>query len=162
MIHNCLQFIIGYFNKDMARIHHAMKVYTYACAIARAENLSEYHYNTIAYTALLHDIGIVVAEKKYNSCAGKYQEIEGPSVARSFLETTNCSNQQIDRICYIIGRHHTYSAIDNIDFQILVEADFLVNIFEENITLQAIENISKTYFKTEFGKQLLTQLYLNI
>lgn len=159
MIHNCLQFTIAYFNKDMARIYHAMKVYTYACAIARAENLSEYHYNSIAYTALLHDIGIVEAEKKYNSCAGKYQEIEGPAIARSFLETTNCSCQQIDRICYIIGHHHTYTVIDGIDFQILVEADFLVNIDEDHMSKSAVDSIASKYFLTPFGLQLLKDLY---
>ena len=61
---------------------------------------------------------------------------------------------------YLIGNHHSYDKIDGIDFQILVEADLLVNIYEDEIDEKAIGNIEKTIFKTKSGKQLLKLLYL--
>ncbi len=36
-----------------------------------------------------------------------------------------------ERVQYLIAHHHTYGNIDEMDYQILVEADFLVNIMEE-------------------------------
>ena len=50
--------------------------------------------------------------------------------------------------------------IDGIDFQILVEADFLVNIFEDSLGREAIESIGVRIFKTEGGKSLLKTMYL--
>jgi len=41
----------------------------------------------------------------------------------------------------LIGNHHTYDKIDGIDFQILVEADFLVNIYEDEINKESIKSI---------------------
>ena len=38
------------------------------------------------------------------------------------------------RVCWLIGHHHTYSNIRDIDHQILVEADFLVNMAEEHFS----------------------------
>ena len=37
----------------------------------------------------------------------------------------------IERVCYLIGHHHTYTGIEGRDYQILVEADFLVNLYED-------------------------------
>ena len=37
----------------------------------------------------------------------------------------------VERICFIIGHHHTYKAIDGLDFQILVEADSGFKIFSK-------------------------------
>ena len=34
----------------------------------------------------------------------------------------------IERVSYLVAHHHTYNEIDDVDYQILVEADFLVNI----------------------------------
>jgi hypothetical protein len=67
----------------------------------------------------------------------------------------------IDRVCFITGNHHTYTKIDGIDFQILVEADFLVNIFEDDLGREATESTGVRIFKTEAGKNLLRTMYLD-
>jgi hypothetical protein len=66
----------------------------------------------------------------------------------------------IDRVCYQIEHHHSYNYIDNIDFQILVEADFLVNIDENGMSKEQIKTIRDKYFKTDTGKKLVDTLYL--
>ncbi len=107
----------------------------------------------------MHDIGIVNAEKKYHSTAGNYQEIEGPPVAREMLKKHKLTDESLERICYLIGHHHSYPKIDGIDFQILVEADFLVNIFEDDMSAGAIASVRDKYFKTKAGKAIFDRLY---
>ena len=60
------------------------------------------------------------------------------------------------------GHHHTYNQIDGLDFQILVEADFLVNIFEDKMNVDQIASIRKQYFKTKTGIELLQSVYGHI
>jgi hypothetical protein len=59
----------------------------------------------------------------------------------------------------MIGNHHSYKNIDGLDFQILVEADFLVNIYEDNLDKGAIESIRKKIFKTATGLKILNSMY---
>lgn len=150
--------LIHYFAGDIKRINHALKVYAFAKSIAELEDVSGEKLQILELAAILHDIGIKESEKKYSSSSGKYQQIEGPPVARELLQEFELGQTIIDRICYLIGNHHTYIRIDEIDFQILVEADFLVNIFEDNFGQEQINSIQK-YFKTGTGKSYLDSMY---
>ena len=66
----------------------------------------------------------------------------------------------IDRAAYVVSHHHTYNGIDGPDYQILVEADFLVNLFEEDEPREAVEAACRNIFKTETGRKLLEQMFL--
>lgn len=153
------QKMIDYFGTDVRRINHALKVHAFARHIALSEGLSEEALFIVETVALLHDIGIKVAEEKYNSSSGHYQEIEGPAVARELLLDMQLPTQTLERIIYIIGNHHSYHKIDDIDFRIIVEADFLVNVFEDEIIMHAIKVFHDKYFETKTGKQLLAKMY---
>ena len=107
----------------------------------------------------MHDIGIKIAEQKYNSSNGKYQELEGPAPARERLEKLQVDTAVIDRVCFLIAHHHTYNNIDDLDYQILVEADFLVNLYEDNCSKQAIENALNRIFKTKTGINLCRTIF---
>jgi len=152
--------MILYNGNDVKRINHSLKVLGYAQAILKGETLNETLKKIILYTAVLHDIGIKESERKYNSSAWNYQEIEGPPVAEKMLLELNVSSDIIERVCFIIGNHHSYDKIDGIDFQILVEADFLVNIYEKGLSLSTIEDIKIDYFKTDPGKRLIDTMFL--
>ena len=65
----------------------------------------------------------------------------------------------VQRICFLIAHHHTYQSVDDIDYQILIEADFLVNMFEEKMSKEQIQIAKEKYFKTQTGKQLVMDLY---
>ena len=110
-------------------------------------------------TAFVHDIGIRIAEEKYGSCAGPLQEKEGPAAAKAMLEEIGYDEKLIDRVCHIVGHHHTYTNIDGIDYQILVEADFLVNLYEGNESHEAALTAYRKIFKTEAGKKMCRELY---
>ena len=151
--------MIAFFGHDVRRINHALKVHAFAMLIASREVDDIRTREIIGITALLHDIGIHEAERKYHSTAGNYQEIEGPPIARKILAGLMAPADIIDRVCFITGNHHTYPKIDGLDFQILVEADLLVNIFEDGIGTDAVESIEKKVFKTGAGKHLLKEMY---
>jgi HD superfamily phosphodiesterase len=136
-----------------------LKVYSFARNIAVLEGLDEDKRNLVEVSSILHDIGIKGSEVKYGSSSGRYQEIEGPPLAKEWLEEFKLEESFIERVCYLIGHHHSYSFIDDMDFQILVEADFLVNIYEDKIAEEQISLIREKYFRTKAGKELLDSIY---
>lgn len=154
-----LMKMIEYFGNDIKRINHALKVYGFAKAIAGGENLDGRLFETVETAAVLHDIGIKEAERRHNSSAGIYQELEGPPIAGTILENLKYSSEFADRVCFLVGHHHSYDKIDNIDFQILVEADFLVNLDEEKAPVESVLAVKRKYFKTGTGKKMIDSLF---
>lgn len=154
-----MQKMVRYLHGDARRIHHAIKVHSLVRNIALLSNLKRDKLTVLEITALLHDIGIPESERKYNSTAGHYQEMEGPPVARSILGGIGLDQDDLDRITYLIGHHHSYHLIDGVDFQILIEADFLVNLHEHSIDKEGAVKIREKYFKTPVGKQILNDMY---
>lgn len=153
--------MVAHFGRDTKRINHALKVYAFALVIGSVELPDRGMQETVSCTALLHDIGIPEAERKYGSPAGRYQQVEGPPIARKILEAAGVNPAVIERVCFITAHHHTYPAIDGVDFQVLVEADFLVNIFEEESGRETIESVHDHIFKTGTGRRLLRTMYLD-
>lgn len=151
--------MIDYFEGDVKRVEHALKVYGYSKCIGELEKLPEEKREILDLAAILHDIGIKESVRKYSSAAGHYQELEGPPVACELLREFSLSSEVLDRICFLIGHHHSYGKIDDIDFQILVEADFIVNISEDSINRSQVDTISQKYFKTQSGLAILNSLF---
>ena len=151
--------MIAFFSGDPKRIQHFMKVHSFARIIGTKEGLDETSLFILEAAAYTHDIGIRPAEEKYGRCDGKLQEQEGPIVAQRMLSDVGIENYLIDRICYLIGHHHTYDNIEGLDYQILVEADFLVNIYEDGLSREAANRALERVFKTEAGKKLFRILY---
>ena len=110
--------------------------------------------------ALLHDIGIIPARKEFGSGSGKFQEKVSDPLVREMLGSLGFDPAVIDRAAYVVSHHHTYKDIDGIDYQILVEAEFLVNLFEEDEPRSAVESVAQKIFKTETGRKLLEQMFL--
>jgi len=149
----------GYFGDDTKRKNHARKVTEYAEQLLKPEGGD---YQIVIGAAVLHDIGIHQAEKKYGSPAGKYQEIEGPPIAREILTALKFKPGQIDEICEIIGHHHSPGKINTQNFKILYDADWLVNLKDE-FDIQDREklgNIIQRVFLTESGRSLARRTYL--
>ena len=155
----CLK-MMQFNRQDPKRIQHFIKVHRFAQMIGRSEQLDEHMQFLTESAALVHDIGIRPAEEKYGYCNGKLQEQEGPPYARALLEELNYSEAEIVRICYLVGHHHTYTSIDGIDYQILVEADFLVNFYEDELDSAAVRSAYERIFRTETGKTVSWLSYL--
>lgn len=154
-----IQKMITYYAGDPKRIQHFLKVHSFAHLIGVSENLDERTQKILEIAAIVHDIGIKVSEEKYGSANGKYQEAEGPGVAFEMLKELDCPQDVIGRVCYLVGHHHTYTAIDGLDYQILVEADFLVNMYEGAMRPEAIQSVLNKIFRTKTGKWLCETMY---
>lgn len=151
--------MVRYYANDPKRIQHFIKVHDFAHIIGRLENLEEEKLDILETAAMVHDIGIKVSEEKYGDCSGKHQELEGPIIARAMLETLDFSDSVIDRVCYLVAHHHTYNEIDGPDYQILVEADFLVNLYEEHSSREAVEHALQHIFRTENGTGICRDMF---
>jgi predicted HD phosphohydrolase len=152
-----------YFKSDFKRIGHASKVARYAEKIGKKEggNLA-----VIFAAAYLHDIGIVEAERKYNSTAPKYQEEEGPPIAKAILVKLGAKENLVDEVCEIVGHHHHTKPDDNINFKVVYDSDMIVNI-EENMKENPLDNnklaemINKS-FLTETGRIVAREVLLKV
>ena len=110
---------------------------------------------------MLHDCGIKPGELKYGAdhAHGHVQEVEGPPEAEKMLKALDFAPADIERICYLIGHHHTYTNMDGLDYQILVEADFLVNMYEGNSSKETIANVMKNIFRTKTGLEICKDMF---
>lgn len=165
--HAALELAMAEYDKgDPKRIHHFAKVRTFARDIAEAEGVDERTRYIVEAAAIVHDAGIHESERVYGNAGGKHQEELGPGVARPLLEKAEYAPEAIERICWLIAHHHTYANIEGADCQILVEADFLVNIYEDAPDDAAArrhmaEQAKRHIFRTQTGTKLLELLYLS-
>lgn len=160
-IYQLTQEMIRFDRHDPMRIQHLLKVHSFAQLIGQAEQLDEHTQFITECAALVHDIGIRPAEEKFGNCSGKLQEQEGPAYARKMLQDLSFDEADIDRICYLVGHHHTYTNISGMDYQILVEADFLVNFYEDHLNENAIRTAYQKIFRTNAGKTLCRLCYFD-
>lgn len=157
MNNTLLEAMIAYDAHDPMRIQHFMKVYAFASLIGKQEGLDEKTQMILETAAITHDIGIHEAEKQYGNSAGKHQEELGPNLAIKMLTSLGYAPDVISRVAFLIGHHHTYHNMTGLDYQILVEADFLVNIYEDDI--KEIQTIKEKIFKTPTGLKILEDMY---
>lgn len=159
-IANIMKEMIAYSNGNTHDINHFIKVWTYAKTIAELENVDANTQYILEIAAILHDIACPVCRKKYGHTSGPVQEKEGAILAKEFLSNYDIPDGIIARICYLIGHHHTYNAIDGIDYQILIEADFIANCDESNYSINSISKMLNNIFKTQSGIAILKSIYL--
>lgn len=152
---------------DTLRIQHFLKVHDLAVTIGTLEEMPQGELDILEAAVILHDIGIHPAEKKYGNCAGPHQEELGPGEAVKLVSSVNenlpkefrISSDALERICFLIAHHHTYTGVDSLDWQILLEADFLVNLYEANEPVEAIMKVKETIFRTESGTRILDNMF---
>lgn len=145
---------------NLHEIEHMLKVYGYARTIGEEEGLDAATQRTLEIAAAVHDIGIPPALRKYGSDAGPYQEELGPGEARALLQRLGCDAPTIDRVCFLVGHHHTTANVDGIDYRILLEADFLVNAAHKKLGPAAVLAAKESFFRTETGVRYLESCLL--
>ncbi len=144
-----------YFRQDFKRIGHATKVARYAEQIAREEGAEP---AVVLSAAYLHDIGIHEAERKHQSTAARYQEEEGPPIAKEILTRLGASPPLIDEVCDIVGHHHHPRSEETANFKAVYDADLIVNLQENQEEGPSdpvrLEAVIQTAFLTESGRVL--------
>lgn len=142
-----------YFRQDFKRIGHASKVARFAENIGKKEagNMA-----VILAAAYLHDIGIQTAEQKHGSTAAKFQEEEGPPIARKILEKLGAPEPLIEEVCDIVAHHHHPRVEETINFKVLYDSDLIVNLEEKNketpVDRDQLSGIIQKSFLTDTGR----------
>jgi len=153
----------GVFAENQGMIEHTMKVYGYAMQIQQDEGGDSL---IVQAGALLHDIGIPKAKEVHGSSAGKYQEIEGPPIARKIMTKLDMKAEQIDLVCRIIANHHSAAdpaTVATPEFKAVWDADWLVNFpgrYREKSSEEKQDLIEQT-FKTAKGKALARSMFVD-
>lgn len=154
-----MEKMILYSEGNLTDINHFMKVYALAKTIGEREGLDQKTQKILEVAAIIHDIACPLCREKYGSTNGKLQEKEGGALARAFLKEAGAQEDLIERVVYLVEHHHTYTGVDGLDYRILLEADFLVNAAEGNISHMCNENVKKALFQTSSGLRLLKSMY---
>lgn len=147
------------FEGDQKRIDHALAVLNYAEQIQVVEGGDPL---VVKAAAILHDIGILEAERKYGSSAGKYQETEGPPIAEQILRRYDLDQEAVGHVCKIIANHHSAKDIDTLEFRIVWDADWLVNLPVDyaGASKAELQRIIDKTFKTRKGRQMAMSLFI--
>lgn len=159
MIAEVTKKMIDYSKGNLHDINHFIKVHSYARLIGQCEKIDDRTQKILEVAAIVHDIACPLCREKYGNTNGKYQEKEGEILTAEFLKDTGCPEEYIDRIIYLVGHHHTFSGVEGLDYQILLEADYLVNADESSYSRENIYNTLEKVFKTPTGIELLKSMY---
>lgn len=155
-----MRAMIKYDGGDVPRIQHFVKVHDFARMIGVAEDVGSEQLFILEAAAILHDVGIHAAEAKYGNSHGKHQEELGPAEAKKVLaDVGGFTEQQTERICWLIAHHHTYTNVTSQDHRILLEADFLVNSFEDNLSKEAIASFRENVFRSPSAIDMLNMMW---
>lgn len=154
-----MEKMIAFSDGNIHDIDHFIRVWTYARTIGELENLDRETQFLLEVAAITHDIACPLCRVKYGNTNGKYQEEEGVPMVKEFLSDIGIAEEVIDRVAFLVGHHHTFSGIDGIDYQILIEADYIANATENGYGQENIVNFMQKIMKTEGGKQILKAIY---
>ena len=158
-IYQIMENMIAFSKGNIHDIDHLIRVWAYARTIAQQEQLDEETQFITEVAAITHDIACPLCREKYGNTAGKYQEKEGAVLVKEFLSDTGMTKEQIERVSFLVGHHHTFSEIDGIDYQILIEADYIVNASESGYSRKNMENFMQKIMKTESGIRILKMVF---
>lgn len=154
-----MEKMLTFSNGNIHDIDHLIRVWTYAKIIGELEGLDSETQFTLEIAAITHDIACPLCRKKHGNTNGRHQEEEGVLMVRNFLSGTGISEGQIDRVAFLVGHHHTFTGIDGMDYQILVEADFIANATENGYSKESAANFMAKIMKTQSGKRILTTVF---
>jgi HD superfamily phosphodiesterase len=150
---------------DPKRIQHFVKVHALARTIALAEGMDPDQRYVVEAAALVHDIGIHESERIYGDSIGTHQEELGPKEARPMMERLGYAPEVVDRVCWLVAHHHHYAGAHDDDLQVLIEADMLVNVYEDSeddvdARRRMAESLRERVFRTKTGIKLLEAQFI--
>ena len=152
--------MIAFYQGNFHDIAHFLKVWAFAKTIGELESLDGHTQEVLELAAVIHDIACPLCREKYGNTDGKNQELESPPLVEEFFRDLPVEQPDVERISWLAAHHHTYTHVEGMDYQILLEADFLVNAGESGYERSAIENFRKNVFRTAAGTGLLDSMYL--
>jgi HD superfamily phosphodiesterase len=153
-ISQIMEKMIAFSDGNIHDIDHFVRVWNYAKTIAELEEIDSETQYILEVAAITHDIACPLCREKYGNTNGKHQEEEGIPLVKAFLSDSGMTKAQIDRVAFLVGHHHTFKEIDGLDWQILIEADYIANATENGYSKENISNFIHKIMKTESGIRL--------
>ncbi|MBQ1466264.1 MAG: HD domain-containing protein [Eubacteriaceae bacterium] len=151
--------MIAFSEGNIHDIDHLIRVWTYAKVIGESELQDAEAQYILEIAAITHDIACPLCREKYSNTNGKHQEEEGMAMVRTFLSDTDLTQEQIERVSFLVGHHHTLDGISGKDWQILVEADYIANASENDYSKENVRNFIGKIMKTECGIRLARDIF---
>ena len=151
--------MIAYSKANLHDIDHFLRVWAYAGTIGRLEGLDAQTQYVLEAAALLHDIACPLCREKYGNTNGKLQEREGMVLAEDFLRQTDLPEEVRARIVFLVGHHHSFTDVDGIDWQILLEADYIANASENGWSHAHVRNFLDRVANTPSGTALIRSVF---
>lgn len=152
--------MVQFYHGSVHDVSHFLKVYALAKTIGELEGLAPPMQETLELAAVVHDIACPLCREKYGNANGKKQELESPPLVEEFFSDLPVTLETVQRISWIVAHHHTYGLSDDLDYQILLEADYLVNAGESGYSAESVQSALHKIFRTKSGKELLSSLYM--
>ena len=159
IVSSAIEKMIAFYQGNLHDINHFLKVWAFARTIGEQEGLDDQTQLTLELAAVVHDIACPLCREKYGNTSGKHQEEESALLVAEFFKDVPAGELDVERITWLVTHHHTYTNVEGMDYQILLEADFLVNAGESEYSKQAIENFCRKVFRTEAGTHLLKSMF---
>ena len=154
-----MEKMIAFSNGNIHDIDHFVRVWNYARTIGALEGLDADTQYVLEVAAIVHDIACPLCREKYGNTGGKRQEEESAPMAADFLKDSGMTPEQIERVAYLVGHHHTFTGIDGVDYQILIEADYIANATENGYSKNNVRNFAEKVFRTGAGLRLLKSIF---
>ena len=154
-----MEKMIAFSGGNTHDIDHFVRVWNYARTIGALEGLDADTQYVLEVAAIVHDIACPLCRQKYGNTNGKRQEAEGAPMAAEFLKDSGMSEAQIARVAYLVGHHHTFTDIDGIDYQILIEADYIANATENGWSGENVRAFTERFVRTAAGRRLITSIF---
>ncbi len=152
--------MVDFYDGNLHDVEHFLKVWGFVKTIGELEGLDAHTQQVLELAAVIHDIACPLCREKYGNTLGKNQELESPALVEVFFEDLPVAREDVERISWLAAHHHTYEGVEGLDYQILLEADYLVNASESGYSRSAIEAFRKNVFRTAAGTKLLDSMYL--
>ena len=158
-INEAIMKMIDESNGSQHDICHFLKVWAYAKNIGEQEGLNAQTQQTLEFAAIVHDIACPSLRKEYGHSPHDLQEKYGGPMAREFYKDSGMPEEMLERICYLVSHHHTFTNVSGMDYRILLEADFLVNAGENEKNRNSVDKFRQNVFRTKTGITLLDSMY---
>ncbi len=159
MISAAIEKMIAFYKGNLHDIDHFLKVWSLAKTIGELEGLDSKTQQTLEFAAVVHDISCPLCREKYGNTLGSKQELESPQLVEAFFAELPVPGLDVKRVSWLVAHHHTYTNVDGQDYQILLEADYLVNAGESGYSAEAIDKARERIFRTASGIRLLDEMF---
>ena len=158
-ISQIMEKMIAVSDGNIHDIDHFIRVWTYAKTIGELEHIALETQYILEVAAITHDIACPLCREKYGNTNGKHQEKEGVPLVKAFLSDSGMTKEQIDRVAFLVGHHHTFKGIEGLDWQILIEADYIAHAAENGYSREKIKGFVQKFMKTESGIRLAKAVF---